>query len=183
LASDVNNPNVPNLRSIFIFGDDFILDPLGRDAYAIFRTETPASEFEAYPEPQVRQVTDETTLYPQIPTEWVIDAVETQPSPTNQIPRKLQNRIDAGYTFVPGGFYSSQSVVRLLSEGETDRTTLEDTNNSEEDFTFLEKAEPRAMPPETPNSATSVKRSRMLERTRSLDLEEFDSRWAPGIYR
>ncbi|WP_263819427.1 DUF4876 domain-containing protein [Salinibacter sp.] len=183
--SDLDNPNVPNLRSIFIFGDDFILDPLGRDAYALFRTDTPASDFEAYAEPTERDVTGNTTLYPQIPTDWIVDAVETQPAPTDdQIPRKLQNRLDAGYTFVPGDFYSSQSVIRLLSKDQEDRSILEDTNNSEENFTFLEKATPRAMPPQTANPPADAQRHRLwTKRERATSFDMFDSRWAPGVNR
>jgi hypothetical protein len=184
LSSDVDNPNVPNLRNIFIFGRDLILDPIGRDAFVIFRTETPANEFEAYPDPREREVTGETTLYPQIPVDWVVDAVETQPAPTNQIPRKLPNELDAGYTYVPGGSYSSNSVIRLLSKQDEGRSILEDTNNSTEDVTFLERAEPRAAPPETENSAAGTQlHQKRAEGERAIDLSRFESRWAPGINR
>ncbi len=114
-----------------------------------------------------------------------MDAVETQPAPTDdQIPRKLQNRLDAGYTFVPGDFYSSQSVIRLLSKDQEDRSILEDTNNSEENFTFLEKATPRAMPPQTANTPTGTQRQRLrTKRERAISLDTFESRWAPRVNR
>ncbi|MDV7396240.1 DUF4876 domain-containing protein, partial [Arthrospira platensis SPKY1] len=130
------NPNVPDMRNIFVFGRDFILDNLGRDAFVLFRSEIDASEFPAYPSPVTRTIRDNTNFHPQIPVEWVIDAVETQPSPTNQVPRKLQTRLDAGYTFVPGGGYSSNSVIRKEAQRFGNRVVLQDTNNSTEDFTY-----------------------------------------------
>ena len=177
LSSDIDNPNIPNLRNIFIFGRDMILDPLGRDAYVIFKTDEDPSQFESYPNPQIREIRDGTTFYPQIPVDWVIDAVETQRSPSNQIPRKLQNSLDAGYTYVPGAQYSSNSIIRLSSNTVEGRTVLKDTNNSEEDFTFLERAEPKADAPDAPNSTGKV--TVRNNNSDSVDfLEEYKSRWA-----
>lgn len=182
LASDIDNPDVPNMRNIFIFGKDMILDPLGRDAYVLFRTDTDPSEFEAYPDPQTRSITDGTTLYPQIPIEWVVDAVETQPSPANQIPRKLPDVLDAGYTYVPGGSYSSNSAIRILSKPATNADVLRDTNNSTEDFGVLETADPRGAAPATTNKAGRAWPPSGSP-AEGISLDRFTSRWAPGVRR
>ena len=180
LSSDIDNPDVPNMKPIFIFGRDMILDPKGRDAFVIFRTDEDPSNFESYPDPQTREVTEETTFYPQIPTEWVVDAVESQPSPANQIPKKLQDRLDATYTYAPGGSYSSNSVIRIESKTVDGRSILKDTNNSEEDFTFLERAEPRVAAPQTANRPMIYKRS---SQQKTDYLQNFESRWAPSYNR
>ncbi|MCH8496415.1 MAG: DUF4876 domain-containing protein, partial [Balneolales bacterium] len=180
-ASDIDNPNVPNLRNIFIFGRDLILDNPGRDAFVIFRADIDASEFPAYPSPITRTIRDNTNFHPQIPIEWVIDAVETQPSPSGQVPPKLQNSLDAGYTYVPGGGFSSNSVIRLEAQNFNGRVVLKDTNNSTEDFTFLERANPRADAPQAPNRARYTIRSNRNIDTSHLD--NLESRWAPSMNR
>lgn len=179
--TDIDNPDVPNLRNIFIFGRDLLLDTKGRDAFAIFRSEVDGSELDAYPDPESREITDGTTFYPQIPVEWIIDAVETQPSPTNQIPRKLPGELEASYTYVPGGKYSSNSIIRLVSEQVGGRTVLKDTNNSTEDFAFLERAKPHVSAPETSNKAHY---RAPLNREPGPDVfDNFKSRWAPSLNR
>ena len=94
LASDVDNPSVPNLRPIYIFGRDMILDNLGRDGFVLFRSdEVDGADLPAYPSPISREIRDNTRMYPQIPIEWGnLMRFETQPSPANQIPRKLAER-------------------------------------------------------------------------------------------
>jgi len=184
LASDVDNPSVPNLRPIYIFGREMILDNLGRDGFVLFRSdEVDGADLPAYPSPISREIRDNTRMYPQIPIEWVIDAVETQPSPSNQIPRKLQNVLDAGYAYVPGGGYSSNSIIRLEAQRFGDRVVLKDTNNSTEDFTFLERAEPRVDAPQSPNTT-----ARYLFRTNRVVLEDpfldnLESQWARSTGR
>ncbi|WP_040671110.1 DUF4876 domain-containing protein [Nitritalea halalkaliphila] len=143
LASDIDNPAVPNMKNIFIFGRDFILDNPGREAVAIFKSDTPVRNFPQYPTPNVSEIRDNTNLYYQIPVALIVDAVECQPSPTNQVPTKLPTILDAGYTFVPAGSFSSQSVVRKTARTFGDRVILQDTNNSEDDFTFFPIASPR----------------------------------------
>lgn len=143
LESDINNPDVPNMNNIFSFGRDFILDNPGREAVAIFRSETDVLSFPAYATPNVTEIKSTTKLYFQIPADLILDAVEIQPSPTNQVPRKLATSLDATYTYVPGGSYSSQSVIRKTSKTFGDRVVLMDTNNSEADFGYFEVANPR----------------------------------------
>ena len=181
--TDIDNPDVPNMENIFIFGRDLILDAPGREAYVIFRTDTEASEFESYPDPSVETVTNETTMYPQIPTEWVIDAVQIQPSPSNQVPKLLQDRLDAGYTFVPGGAFSSNSVIRIEAKQNNGRSILKDTNNSEEDFTFLKRAEPRVAAPTNANNAVPRLLAKPKYNQQRTYIDQLKSQWAPSVRR
>lgn len=183
LASDIDNPSVPNMLNVFIFGRDFILDNVGRDAFVIFRAPAgvTAADFEAYPSPISREIRDNTTFYPQIPNEWVIDAVETQPSPSNQIPRKLVDQLDAGYTFVADGAYSSNSVIRLEAQRFGSRIVIKNTNNSTEDFTFLQRAEPGAASPQSPTAVSRMTPDFASDDTAWLDA--LGSKWSKSVRR
>lgn len=154
LASDVDNLAVPNLINLTSYVRDLILDNLGRDAFVIFKTTThiPAIDptqtttWGAFISPD-----DGTTsggdkkYYYQVPRQVVIDAVEiarTEASTRN--PKRLMPSLDAGITYVPGGSYSSQSVIRKTFKVVGGRKILHDTNNSSNDFDYLQKAEPKA---------------------------------------
>lgn len=148
LASDIDNPAVPNLIPHYIFGTDLILDLAGRGGYALFRSDTPVDQMPRYPSPVSREIRDNTTTYIQVPTAQVIDAVQMQPAPNDQVPPKLQDDLDAGFAYVPGGRFSSNSVIRVAGKQLGTRTVLQDTNNSSEDFTSLERAAPRTSAPQ-----------------------------------
>jgi len=62
--------------------------------------------------------------------------------PTSRIPKKLNFALDAGFTFVSEGGYSSQAVIRKTLRKVGDRRILKDSNNSTEDFMVI-KANPR----------------------------------------
>ena len=146
LASDVDNPAVPDLIMLDYSGKDWLFDSPGRDAFAIFKTDVDIpSTYQKYPNPSVVGVTSSTTVHYQLPNELIIDAVEIQPNtPTSRVPKKLQSKFDAGFTFCPAGSYSSQSVIRKTLRTIGGRVVLLDTNNSTNDFDFLEMAEPKA---------------------------------------
>lgn len=146
LASDIDNPAVPNMIMLAYSGKDWLLDNPGRDGYIIFKTDKDIpSTFPQYPDPTQLAITQNTTMYYQIPLEFAIDAVEIQPnSPTSRVPKRLYSEYDAGFTFCPAGSYSSQSVIRKTSKIVSGRRILMDTNNSTNDFDYLEKAEPKA---------------------------------------
>lgn len=145
LNTDVDNPAVPNMKVVSYTGKDWLLDNPGRDAFAIFKTsEDVATLWKKYPAPNVLAVTGSTTLYYQVPSALLIDAVEIQPNTSSaRVPKKLLSQLDAGYTFCPAGAYSSQSVIRKVVRTIDGRKILMDTNNSTTDFDFLGKAEPR----------------------------------------
>lgn len=146
LASDFDNPEVPNLEIISYTGRDMILDNPGRESYAIFKTqgEFVVKDLPSYYPPLLNAPTTSTKKYIQLRNDLIMDAVEVQPTlADNRIPKKLFPLNDAGFAFVAGDAYSSQSVIRKTARvAEGGRVVLSDTNNSTEDFVST-KANPR----------------------------------------
>ncbi|MET4107639.1 DUF4876 domain-containing protein [Hymenobacter sp. UYP22] len=142
LDSDLDNPAVPNLRLVQTVGTDMILDNLGRDGYAIFRSMTDAATFKKYPRPNTTTITSSTLYYYQVPKSMILDAVECQESPTQLLPKRFTAELDAGYTFGPAGSYTSQSVIRKVARTFGTRRILQDTNNSTTDFQVLNRPVP-----------------------------------------
>lgn len=143
---DVDNVNVPNVDVLHVSsGNDLILNALGRDAFFIVDTRGTNLNMEnlkSYATPNVRSITAGTTTFRQIPTSIVVDAVELQhPVASSRVPKRLPTTLDAGRTFVPGGQYSSQSLVRKTLKIVNGRRILRDSNNSEADFGYLQKAD------------------------------------------
>jgi len=145
-ATDIDNLNVPNMEIIYSsLTTDLVLDATGRDAYVIMKVpadENPAS-WPKYATPDTRTVTNSTTLYPQIPAKYILDAVQIKhPVESSVVPAKLPISLDAGPTNVPNGQYSSQSLVRKTKKTVNGRKILQDTNNSANDFGHLIKSNP-----------------------------------------
>lgn len=142
LASDVDNPAVPNLEVLMSGSSskrDFVMDNLGRDGFVIFKADEDPLSWDAYPTPDVTEITAGTTVHLQLPASLVIDAVQLQPtSSNNRIPSRFTSAIEAGFALVPGGSFSSESVIRKTSKTLEGRRILQDTNNSTEDFVYLE---------------------------------------------
>ena len=141
---DVDNPLVPNLRVVYSTVNDMILENLGREALVLYKAgDVNPANFPYFAAPNVTSVTPTTTLYQQIPTRYVIDAVELQRVVESQrVPKRLPNSLDAGPTNVTGGEYSSQSLVRKTARTVNGRRILQDTNNSANDFFTKTKADP-----------------------------------------
>ncbi len=147
LDSDIDVPSSVNMEPVKIFGTDMIFDNPGRDGFAIIKVNTMEAaaklRSDVYWTPNLQNPST-TTQYNQIPVKFVLDAVETQPSTTtSRVPKKLRDNLDAGFTFVPGSSYSSQSVIRKTAKIVGSRIVLMDTNNSYNDFTYLAMANPR----------------------------------------
>lgn len=144
-ATDLDNPSVPNLRVLQYAANDMILDNPGRDSYVIFKMKqgADAMTLPQYAEPLIAPA-KEPKLFFQVPLSLVIDGVEVQPHiPSDRIPKKLAASVDAGYTFVPKGAYTSQSIIRKTASEENGRRILKDTNNSSEDFDVFDIATPK----------------------------------------
>ncbi len=145
-GSDVRNPNVPNMQTFFATGmRDMVLNPQGKDSYAILKVDKTIdlSNLPAFAIPTVTTITATTTLYPQLPAKYILDAVEAEAIiSSDQTPRRLPMAYDSGATSVTGGPYSSQSVVRKTARTVGGRRVLQDTNNSRSDFGVLTKANP-----------------------------------------
>jgi len=146
LASDVDNPSVPNVEVLSYNGTDLILDNPGRMGYVIFKNKGQADikTLPQYPFPTIAPPSANSDKYYQIPINFIIDGVEIQPNTASaRVPKKLGASLDALYTYVPNGAYSSQSVIRKTETTINGRKILKDTNNSAEDFDFLPIAIPR----------------------------------------
>lgn len=146
LASDVDNVSVPNLEVLSYFGTDMIFDNPGRYSYALIKVDgtVKPKDWPLYNYPTKSTPSSTATKYYQIPKKWVIDAVEVQPNEaTDRIPKKYDASLDAGFTYVPLGSYTSQSVIRKTEKTVNGRIVLKDTNNSTEDFDYLNVANPK----------------------------------------
>lgn len=145
---DLDNPYVPNLTVNYIAGaNEWTFDATGREDLILFRI--PAGKpttFPTYYDPTVTsdKITSTMKLYAQVPVSYVVDAMEIlTPLPTARIPKRIPTSLDATGTFVTGGQYSSQSLVRkTLKTLASGRRVLQDTNNSENDFFTKTKADP-----------------------------------------
>lgn len=139
LDTDIDNPTIPNMEVAYhLNAREMILDPLGRDSFVIFRTKDFAS-LERLPNPQTTTITATTRKYLQIPNSDIIDAVETnRPDPARRFPRRLDASLDAGVASVAKGHYSSQAVIRKVAQTFGGRKVLQDTNNSDNDFSVID---------------------------------------------
>lgn len=144
-ASDLSMP-ATDVDVVFSSGqNDLIMDARGREAYAIFKVDKSqkVKQWPKYPYSDIRELSENTNMYPQIPVEYVIDAVQTQhPLVGSRVPVRVPFTLDAGAGFVTGGQYSSQSIVRKTKKKVGNRRILQDTNNSTNDFGVLQKADP-----------------------------------------
>ncbi|WP_181151283.1 DUF4876 domain-containing protein [Sphingobacterium gobiense] len=147
LASDVDNPTVPNVIVHRRSGNatDLIMDQTGRISWLIFHGEGmgAVSSWKGYDVPYTdgRERTDGT--YIQIPVANIMDAVELQSSSTSTVyPKRFTAQQDAGWTAAEGGARSSYAVIRKTKEVVNGRRVLADTNNSTEDFVSI-KANPK----------------------------------------
>lgn len=146
LASDIDNPAVPNIEVLAYNGTDMLFDNPGRTAFVVFRGDgkTDVKNYPQYNYPTISAPSSTSDKFYQIPNAIIIDAVEIQPNTASaRVPKKLGASLDAGYTFVPNGQYSSQSVIRKTDKTENGRRILKDTNNSTEDFDYFSLANPR----------------------------------------
>lgn len=72
--------------------------------------------------------------YLMIPKEYVVDAVECVYNDETKRFKRLPSDLDAGYTFITSGTYSSQSIRRKVKQIIDGKVIYKDTNNSTEDF-------------------------------------------------
>ncbi len=139
---DIQNPAVPDLNILHRTESarDMILDPAGKDSYIIFRAT--AEDVKAFPLIAQPNMPNGKT-YARIPKSLIIDGVDTSTNNTNSvIPKKMTTEVDAQFTFVPEGTYSSYAVIRKTQTTVNGRIILKDIINSAEDF-VSQKANPK----------------------------------------
>jgi len=145
LSSDVDT-QIPNVEVIQYFGRDMIFDTNGRYSFVLFKVDGTVNvkTLPQYNLPTKATPAATATKTIQIPIKFVLDAVEIQPNTADErIAKKFTPALDAGFTFVPLGGYKSQSVIRKTDKTLNGRIILKDTNNSTEDFDYLNIANPR----------------------------------------
>ncbi|GAB3426411.1 DUF4876 domain-containing protein [Niabella aquatica] len=136
---DIDNPNVPNVKILIGAGKDWAMDTKGRDDFIIFKApgkniaEMPKYNMPGAGKPGL-----------QVPISVdILDAVELiTVLETDRIPKRLPIGLDAAGTFVTGGEYSFQSLIRKTVKTVEGRRILQDTNNSANDFETKTKADP-----------------------------------------
>jgi len=137
LASDSDNPNVPNVKVLMTDDRDMILNSNGYEAIAIFKMDDP-TKLPSFPSPETKAISSATIYYKQLPNSLVIDAVDiAHTTASSRAAKRIPDAVDAGFTFTLGGSYSSQSVIRKTSTTAGGRRILKDTNNSTADFDYL----------------------------------------------
>ncbi|SEA64535.1 Protein of unknown function [Arachidicoccus rhizosphaerae] len=142
-ASDLDNPNVPNMVIFRAAFKDWVMNATGKDDFILFRTSTAIDALPSYPDPSVTEITSNTEKFVQLPVSDVIDAVEiTHPNASSRAPKRLPNSLDGNPAYVEAGQYSSQSLIRKIAKTIGDRIILQDTNNSGNDFSTKQKADP-----------------------------------------
>ncbi|WP_293897216.1 MULTISPECIES: DUF4876 domain-containing protein [unclassified Sphingobacterium] len=145
LASDIDNPNVPNVRVVNrANGVDMIMNQAGQRSWIIFRDEGMGSsdQWKGFMPPYADGRESLGTDYKQIPVANILDGVELQSATSTQYPKRFTAKLDAGAIAVAGGARSSNSVIRKTKEVVNGRRILQDSNNSSDDFVSM-KANPK----------------------------------------
>ncbi len=132
---DIDNADVTNMNMIYLnienYGQ-FNFNSTGA-SIAIFRSETEPSTIITDPN------SSETSpiYYMQINTADVIDGIDMLYDAEAALYKRLPAGIDAGFNYVEGSSYTSQSVRRKVAKTVDGRKILQDTNNSTNDFEVL----------------------------------------------
>lgn len=138
---DIDNPRVANVDIIHVRqGNEWTMDATGREDFFILK---PSTAYTVKDWPRYSVPGSPTSFCAQLKASDVIDAVEIlTPLESNRYPKRLPIALDATGTFVTGGQYSSQSLIRKTIKTVEGRRILQDTNNSSKDFETKTKADP-----------------------------------------
>lgn len=99
----------------------------------------PGTTAEAYMEnPDNREPeptsSSKTKLFLMIPSEWILDCVECVESEVQVQNKRVPAILDNGAAYIPGEWYSGQSLVRKKIAAADGRAIYQDTNNSAQDL-------------------------------------------------
>ncbi|WP_052670817.1 DUF4876 domain-containing protein [Draconibacterium sediminis] len=137
-GKDLDASSVPNLTLVYttITTIQDWLVPVYGPAEVLFRL--PENDWESYVSDANNFMTKpgstSSTEYLMIDKEFVIDAVECARLDRDERYQRLPVELDAGYTAIEAGSYSSLSVRRKAKMIIGNRVIYKDTNNSTEDF-------------------------------------------------
>ncbi len=130
---DVDNPDVPNAEIIHYRLASLIdwFPSVFGASYVIFKHPDPAS-LPKFQEPG----SSASTVYPQVPVEYIIDGADFVRSEALATTKRLPSFIDAGYVFCSNS-YSSEAPRRKVKTTVNGRRILQDTNNTSNDFEIV----------------------------------------------
>lgn len=138
-GKDADAANVPNLSLLYTTSTtvvDFLYSVFG-SAVVIFKLPTAPAVFAAdaanFATKPGATGTAASTLYLQIPREYVVDAVEAVYPDEAKRNKRLPSDLDAGSVFCEKS-YNSKSVRRKVKQIVDGKVIYKDTNNSTEDF-------------------------------------------------
>jgi hypothetical protein len=136
-GKDLDSPTVPNMTMMYTTSttmNDWLHSVFGY-AEIIFRLPVTWQAYVANPDNfKTLPGSTSTTKYFMVDKSYVIDAVEIVRVEQDKRYKRLQNELDAGYTYLDGGTYCSKSVRRKAKMIVDGRVIYKDTNNSTEDF-------------------------------------------------
>ncbi|MCK3683397.1 DUF4876 domain-containing protein [Maribellus sp. YY47] len=136
-GKDLDASSVPNLTVVYTTSTimaDWVISTLG-PAIVLFRF---PNSWESYVADannfMIKPGSSQSTEYMLIDRDYVIDAVELAKFDAPEIYKRLPAELDAGYTYVEAGPFSSKSVRRKAKMIVNGRVIYQDTNNSSVDF-------------------------------------------------
>ena len=138
-GKDLDAPGVPNLTLMYTTSPLMTDWSVNVNGYAtiIFRL-PPGTDWQTYVNNAANFKTTPgstaTTKYFMIDKKYVIDAVELVYADETKRYKRLPTTLDAGYTYLDAGSYSSKSVRRKANLIVGGRVIYKDTNNSTDDF-------------------------------------------------
>lgn len=156
-ATDVDNPNVPNLDKLYCYTQTIWVPhnqghksfglarfPDGLTAEQYFATDSLYVKYDYEVVTSAGTFSQSRKSY-MLPNEWIVDAVNMAPSETFQW-LTCSDKLDAGYTYVaPTGSDVTRfgKAVRRKTKGIiNNHRVLQDTNNSTDDFLTAVPADP-----------------------------------------
>ena len=156
-ATDVDNPNVPNLDKLYCYTFTiWVPHNQGHKSFGLARFPEGVTKEQYFATDSLYmtysyQIVTAAGTYTQtkksymLPNEWIVDAVNLAPSETFQW-LTFWDKLDAGYTYVaPTGSDKTRfgKAVRRKVQGMINgRRVLQDTNNSTDDFETAVPANP-----------------------------------------
>lgn len=144
---DVDNPSVPDVEILYMFNAGnmtfFRLNDYG-PGLVIFRPEQALDITNTILSPL--STPNNPMYFLKIPVKYVIDGVDILDNSSAAKFKRMDGRVDAGFTFLKAdgnAFYSGMSIRRKVADVKSDRKVLMDTNNSTNDFEAITRPTPK----------------------------------------
>jgi len=136
-GKDLDYPGVPNLTLMYTSTASMFdwLHSVNGAGVVIFRLPTTWQTYVADPANfKTKPGSTSATKFFMIDKKYVIDGVDIVRAEPDKRYKRMHNDVDAGYTFLESGTYSSKSIRRKAKMIINNRVIYQDTNNSTNDF-------------------------------------------------